>query len=243
MTRRRWIADEVDLARNRAALVGQNALHLARVLRARAGQEFDLVLPPGGSSVHAARIVSVADSRVEFELGEQLDAVLELTQVDLYLAVFKFDRMEWAIEKATELGVSVIIPVIARRTEKHLAVAAEKRVDRWRRVAHEASQQSRRGRLPQIAPPQKLGEALEQPDHDTARIVLAENEKQTRLKGLLQELGNPHQLSMAVGPEGGWTRDELALFAESGWRAASLGPAILRAETAAIAALAITLSG
>ena len=242
MTRRRWIADEVDLARHRAALVGQNAVHLARVLRAKAGQEFDLALPGGASTVHAARIISVADSRVEFELGEPLEVVTEPAVVDLYLAVFKFDRMEWAIEKATELGVARIVPVIARRTEKHLATAADKRVDRWRRIVHEAAQQSRRSRSPEVARPLQLREVLDQPDAGPAGIVLAENKAQTGLKDLLQELGSPSQVRLAIGPEGGWTSEEAALFAHSGWRSASLGPAILRTETAAIAALAIILS-
>src|SRR5947209_6629280 len=243
MTRRRWIADEVDLARHGAALVGQNAVHLARVLRAKAGQEFDLALPGCNSTVHAARIISVADSRVEFELGDQLEVATEPAIVDLYLAVFKFDRMEWAIEKATELGVARIVPVIARRTEKHLAAAAERRVDRWRRIVHEAAQQSRGSRMPEIAQPLKLREVLRQPDERAARMVLAENERQTGLKDLLQELQEPSQVHLAVGPEGGWTSEEAALFAQSGWRSASLGPAILRTETAAIAALAIILSG
>src|SRR5207248_3304265 len=137
MTRRRWIADEVDLARNRAALVGQNAAHLARVLRAKAGQEFDLGLPDGDSLAHTAGVISATVCRVEFELGEQLEGASDPPRVVLYLAIFKFDRMEWAIEKATELGVAGIVPVISRRTEKHLAAAAEKRLDRWQRIARE----------------------------------------------------------------------------------------------------------
>ena len=90
-----------------------------------------------------AIIASVADERVEFELGEEITVPRPLP-ITLLLAVFKFDRMEWAIEKCTELNVTSIIPVIARRTEKHLAQAAEKRVERWRRIAREASEQARR---------------------------------------------------------------------------------------------------
>ncbi|HMC31872.1 MAG TPA: RsmE family RNA methyltransferase [Candidatus Angelobacter sp.] len=243
MTRRRWIADEVDLGRNRAALLGENAVHLARVLRAKVGQQFDMVLPGGDSTVRTARVTSVADSRVEFDLGEPLQIAPAVRQVFLYLAIFKFDRMEWAIEKVAELGVAGIVPLIAGRTEKHLAAAAERRVERWRRILRQAAQQSRSNQLAEISAPLKLADAVAQADRSAAHIVLAENEKQVGLKDLLGELGNPHQLTIAIGPEGGWTSTELALFTQSGWRSASLGPAILRAETAAIAALSVVLSG
>ena len=79
----------------------------------------------------------------------------------MLLAVFKFDRMEWAIEKCTELNVTRIVPIVARRTEKHLALAAEKRVERWRRIAREASEQSRRVVVPEIANPVKLADAMQ----------------------------------------------------------------------------------
>ena len=85
--------------------------------------------------------------RVEFELGEEI-ATASSAQVTIALAIFKFDRMEWAIEKCTELGVARIVPVIASRTETHLATAAVKRAERWRRIALQASEQSRR-----ISPP------------------------------------------------------------------------------------------
>ena len=158
----------------------------------------------------------------------------------MMLAVFKFDRMEWAIEKCTELNVTTIVPVIARRTEKHLAQAAEKRVERWRRIAHEAAQQSRRLSAPEIADVMKLGEAL-QFDAET-KIVMAENERGTTLRELLRSPEETQSLALAVGPEGGWSDDELQGFARAGWVSASLGETILRAETAAIAALAIARS-
>ena len=127
-------------------LLGQNAAHLARVLRARVGQECDIVC---GEVVRLGTIASVSEERVEFSLGEACDGEVE-REIVLVMAIYKFDRMEWAIEKCTELGVTRIIPVIARRTDSHLAAAAGKRVERWRRIAHEAAQQSRRLRPPQI---------------------------------------------------------------------------------------------
>jgi 16S rRNA (uracil1498-N3)-methyltransferase len=238
MTRRRWIADQVS--GDRAFLSGSNAEHLARVLRARVGQEYEIAT---GDAVRLGRIAAISDNEVEFELGESV-ARAEQAHVSLVLAVFKFDRMEWAIEKATELGVAAIQPVIARRTETHLASAAAKRVGRWRRIAHEAAQQARRDAAPEIADPVKLKDALDH--HAEIKIVLAEAEQKLALKDALHALTTDDRrlttVSLAVGPEGGWTDDELRAFTDAGWTSASLGKTILRAETAAIAALAIMVA-
>ncbi len=153
MTRRRWIADEISA--DRASLLGAHAEHLSRVLRAQVGQEFDITT---GDEVRRGRITSITEGKVEFELGDAVPASAPL-QVTLVLAIFKFDRMEWAIEKCTELGVARIIPVIARRTEAHLAAAAPKRVDRWRKIAVQATEQSRRISTPEVCSPVKLKEA------------------------------------------------------------------------------------
>jgi len=234
MTRRRWIADEYTA--QSAALTGGNAAHLGRTLRARVGQEFDVAC---GERVYRATVSAVADERVEFALGDEVMAGGEVVPVRLLLAVFKFDRMEWAIEKCTELNVSSIVPVIARRTEKHLAQAAERRVERWRRIAHEAAQQSRRLAVPEITSPQKLSDAV-QCEAET-KIVLAENERGTTLSEVLRSR-EIQSLALAVGPEGGWTSDELSDFARAGWIAVSLGETILRAETAAIAGMAVAVA-
>ena len=231
MTRRRWIADEVD--NDRAALTGEHAAHLSRTLRARVGQEFEVVCD---GKVRCATVSSVTEERVEFVLGAEI-AASAAVPITLVLAVFKFDRMEWAVEKSTELNVTSIVPVIARRTEKHLALAAEKRVERWRRIAREASEQARRAAPPEIAEPIKLSAALELAAH--LRIVLAETEREAQLGEMLRARPDAQSLAMAIGPEGGWTPDELQSFEQAGWIAASFGATILRAETAAIAALAI----
>src|ERR1700677_766644 len=119
MTRRRWIADEV--IENTASLIGDHAAHLARVLRAEVGQEFDIAT---GTAVRRGTITSISDDRAEFTLGEE--AVPKLTlrrstaKITRVIAIFKFDRMEWAIEKSTAIGVARMIPVIARRSDAHL---------------------------------------------------------------------------------------------------------------------------
>jgi 16S rRNA (uracil1498-N3)-methyltransferase len=234
MTRRRWIADE--FTNDRAVLTGAHAAHLSRTLRARVGQKFEVVC---GDVARLATVANVSDQRVEFELGEEI-AASAATPITLLLAVFKFDRMEWAIEKCTELDVTSIVPVIARRTEKHLAQAADKRVERWRRITREASEQARRVIPPEIADPVKLSQALQAAAD--LRIALAETEREAQLVDILRERADASSLALAVGPEGGWTAEELQLFEQAGWLRASLGSTILRAETAAIAALAVARS-
>lgn len=232
MTRRRWIADEVS--GNRAALLGAHAQHLARVLRARVGQEFDIAI---GSTVRRGRVASITPHRVDFELEEEIP-LRDTPSLSLLLAIFKFDRMEWAIEKCTELGVGRIVPLIARRSDPHLAAAAAKRVERWRRIAREASEQARRAQLPEIPGPMKITEAANFPG--ACRILLAESEKQSLLLDVMPR--DASDLVLAIGPEGGWTEDELNRFHQAGWISASLGETVLRAETAAIAATAIVMA-
>ena len=234
MTRRRWIADEVS--GNRAVLLGSHAHHLAVVLRARTGQQFDIAT---GESLRAGRITSVSPDRIEFELGEELTGST-VPRIHLLMAVFKFDRMEWAIEKCTELGVGRIVPVIAHRTGVHLAKAAGKRVERWQRIARQASEQARRRTAPAIDSPAKLKDAVL--EVAPTRLLLAESEHRLTLKDALQSHSPDDELLLALGPEGGWTNDELAAFSQAGWTAASLGGTILRAETAAIAATAVAIA-
>jgi 16S rRNA (uracil1498-N3)-methyltransferase len=232
MTRRRWFADEVS--GNRAALTGDHARHLAHVLRAQVGQEFDLST---GAEVRRGKIISVHPDRVEFELGEAI-AHPEAAQITVAMSIFKFDRMEWAIEKCAELGVARIVPVIAGRTEKHLTAAAAKRVERWRRIVQQAAEQSRRTSVPEIAEPIKFRELLAVTGE--MRIVLSEVEQDVMLKDAIQKDASP--VLLAFGPEGGWTQEELSAFREEGWASAALGDTILRAETAVIAAVAVVAS-
>ncbi len=243
MTRRRWIAER--WAESTASLSGAQAEHLIRVLRVQEGVEADVV---AGGRVFHAEVAGFSDGRegsnaeVRFNLLAEIDSEPAMA-VTLVMSIFKFDHMEWAIEKATELGVAAIVPVIARRTDKHLAQAAMKRVERWKRIAHEASQQSRRSDVPAISDPVKLAERVKAASN-LQRVVLAEQERAVTLRGFLEQAianagAEMPELEIAIGPEGGWAPEEAALFDANGWRAVSLGPRILRAETAAIAALAV----
>ena len=232
MTRRRWIADRVE--GDRAWLLGPNASHLFRVLRAKVGQEFEVA---ANGVLRSAKVVFASHNQVEFELGAEVESAAP-PQITVYLSIFKFDRMEWALEKLTELGVARVVPMIAQRTEEHLAKAAARRVERWRKIAREASQQARRVAPPEIAEPVALKNAIA--DVEGSRIVLAETENEASLKAALAQCTQP--LALAFGPEGGWTEAELALFNAGGWKPSSMGHTILRAETAAIAAVAVAMA-
>ncbi|HVT98282.1 MAG TPA: 16S rRNA (uracil(1498)-N(3))-methyltransferase, partial [Acidobacteriaceae bacterium] len=237
MTRRRWIADTWDEAT--AFIAGTQATHLIRVLRAQPGMEFDLVA--GGRVFHSV-LAGITGDAVRFNLVAEVEADPALP-VTLFLSVFKFDRMEWAIEKATELGAASIVPMIARRTEKHLAQAASARAERWRRLALEASKQSRRSDVLRIENPIAVKEAVKL-NPESVRLVLAEQERSTTLHHALEESlaasgDEIPTICMAAGPEGGWTAEEEALFDAENWKPVSLGPRILRAETAAITAMAV----
>ena len=209
------------------------------MLRAQPGMEFDVVA--GGRVWHSV-IAGITGDAVRFNLVAEVKADPALP-VTLLLSIFKFDRMEWAIEKVTELGAERIVPVIARRSEKHLAQAAAARVGRWRKVALEASKQARRSDVLRVDDPMTLKAALKA-EAEAVRLVLAEQERSTTLRHALGEALNAAKdeapaIRMAVGPEGGWTGEEEAMFDAEGWKPVSLGPRILRAETAAMTAMAV----
>ena len=158
--------------------------------------------------------------------------------ITLLLAVFKFDRMEWAIEKCTELNVTSIVPVIARRTEKHLALGGGE--TRGALAAHRArsvgavasSGASRDWRAGETGcGPRNCSGVAHRVVRSRARSAVERRSCAARSEAA--------SLALAIGPEGGWTADELQLFTSAGWISASLGDTILRAETAAIAALAV----
>jgi 16S rRNA (uracil1498-N3)-methyltransferase len=212
---------------------GETAHHLGRVLRAQEGQLYEL---SDGTRVHLGRIAKVTRDAVEFALLEELPANQSPIDVTLLLAVVKFDAFEWAIEKATELGVNTIVPLAAERSEKALLAAATKRAARWEKILVEASQQSRRVRLPRLEPLARpeIAFASHRKDHS---IMLSERAEATPLRQVLDG-AKVSGVVIAIGPEGGWTDTEFRAAQQAEFRQASLGNLILRTETAVVAALA-----
>jgi 16S rRNA (uracil1498-N3)-methyltransferase len=229
--RRRFFVEKFD---GQTALVsGDRAHHLGVVLRAQAGQLYEL---SDGTRVCLGRIEKVARDNVEFALLEELAAQEPKLQVVLLLSVVKFDAFEWAIEKATELGVTEIVPLAAARSEKALIAAAEKRSERWRKIVLEAAQQSRRVRLPTLQTVARP-EAVFLARADRLGIFLSERADAPSLRTAFKDRAASEAV-LAVGPEGGWTDEERDAALNAGFHEASLGRLILRTETAVIAALA-----
>jgi 16S rRNA (uracil1498-N3)-methyltransferase len=255
--RRRFFVQNVE--RDCATLHGETAEHLGRVLRAEPGQLYEL---SDGRSVWLARVERIelpkrGESRIEFALVEPIAAREPRLRTVLLLSLVKFDRFEWCLEKATELGASEIVPLAAARSDKPLIAAAQKRRARWEKILVESSQQSRRLRPPvlRMSPASDhqhaASVALVAPQVAFAqcaadcKIILSERPDAPQLRNVLTRvsadasLANQQTVALAIGPEGGWTDEELASARSNGFAEASLGENILRTETAVLAAMAI----
>lgn len=215
-------------------LRGEAAHHVGRVLRAQEGQVYEL---SDGREVWLGRVERVGKDAVEFALEERVEAFVPRVEMTLLLAVVKFDAMEWALEKATELGVARVVPLAAARSEKALLAAAVKRAERWRKIVLEASQQSRRVSVPELAEVERAEKAFAGREAEV-KVLFSEAKEARGLREVLAGESGVRTAAMAIGPEGGWTEEEFAAARGAGWREASLGGLILRTETAVVAGLA-----
>lgn len=232
MARRRFFVPQVR--RGVAELTGDEAEHLVRVLRAEVGQAYEI---SDNERLYLAEVEVARKSQVTFKVLEVLPLPPPEAEIVLLAALIKFDRFEWIVEKATELGVSEIRPFEATRSERGLAQAAAKRTERWEKIAQEASQQARRARLPSIAPAVSFGAAVEV--NASAKLMLDENSETPIWKCLPGTRAVTDRIAVLVGPEGGWTDEERSRAREGGWMSCSLGGTVLRAETAAAAGVAV----
>jgi 16S rRNA (uracil1498-N3)-methyltransferase len=236
--RRRFFVDEFKAGS--AILRGEAARHLGRVLRAETGQLYEL---SDGQCVWLARTESVGRDEVRLSLVEPLPSAVAPVRIELLLAIVKFDRFEWALEKATELGAEEISPLAAERSEKGLIAAAGKRAERWKRILGESAQQARRLRIPDLRDAVKPCDAF-RASAASIRILFSERAGATPLREILEPVAvalrndDAARVAIAIGPEGGWTDSEFASALDCGFVEAALGTNILRTETAVCAALA-----
>jgi 16S rRNA (uracil1498-N3)-methyltransferase len=215
---------------------------LVRVLRVQPGERILLLDGSGGEFV--AELRQVDRQGVWADIVEQRSAAAEpLLHLTLYACALKADKAEWVLQKCTELGVSRFAPVISQRTIVRPAGELLKKYARWQAIVREAAEQSGRARLPELAAPLAWEEAVAQASGP--RAVLWE-EAAVDCAGLPAWAAGQHDqgriASLLVGPEGGLTADEVLLAQAHGWQAVTLGRRILRAETAAIAAVAVTMA-
>lgn len=220
-----------EVRAGRAFVTGESAEHLRRVLRVEAGQKYEL---SDGARLYLAEIAGFGPGTVEFRVLEELPARRQGAAIVLYAALLKFDRFEWMIEKATELGAGRLAPVVTERSEAGLEKDALKRLPRWNRIAEESGQQCRRLRAMTVDAPLDLASVL-RASHPQ-RLLLDENGAAPLLTVLRSTSA---EIALLTGPEGGWTQRERATAHDAGWIPASLGEQVLRAETAALAALSV----
>jgi 16S rRNA (uracil1498-N3)-methyltransferase len=236
--RRRFFVER--FANGAARLEGESARHLGRVLRAEPGQIYEL---SDGESIFLARLDRVSSQQIDFSLLESLPASAPRFQTSLLLALVKFDRFEWALEKATELGVDIIVPLAAERSEKAFVAAAAKRAARWQKILLESAQQARCLRVPVLQAAMRPAAAFAQ-SVAPVRVFLSERAVAPPIQSVFSGAASksvgaePLRIDLSVGPEGGWTEREFDAASSAGFLEASLGKNILRTETAVIAALA-----
>lgn len=215
-----------------AALVHQ----IGRVLRLHPGDR--VLLLDGVGNAYTVLLTEVGRTRVTGSIKQRTEAGGEpRVAVTLYLALLRPERFEWVLQKGTELGVSAFVPV----TFAHALPADradERKLSRWSRIIQEAAEQSCRGCLPRLAAPVSFAEACAQAATSAQACILWEGEAQPLRTLLRQSVASPTSLAVLTGPEGGITPAELTTATEHGIIPVSLGPRILRAETAPIAAIA-----
>ena len=219
---------ETPIQGERAILTGDEARHLASVMRAAVGDE--AVLFDGSGDEFLARIERIGKRDVELAILERRAPPRELPRsLTLAVALPKGERQKWLVEKATELGVARLIPLV---TQRGVAQPVESALERLRRGVIEAAKQCGRNRLMEIAPPQSIGDYLSAASPTDVRLLADPTGQPLRSIDLARTNNAIH---FAIGPEGGFAPDELAVAHSAGWQLVSLGPRILRVETAAVA--------
>lgn len=223
-------------ADGRAYITGADALHIAKALRMRPGEA--MTLCDGKGTDFDGVLETVTDRQVTVRITASRPSQAEPTlAVTLYQGLPKGDKMDWIVQKAVELGVTAVVPVATRRSVARLEGKADKKQERWQRIAAEAAGQCDRGILPAVERPLSWSQALSRLSEEPA-LVFYEGGGQP-----LRELVTPstRRLSVFVGPEGGFDPEEIDAFRRQGGGVATLGPRILRCETAPLAALTLLM--
>ncbi|MGC8782042.1 MAG: RsmE family RNA methyltransferase [Anaerolineae bacterium] len=249
-------------------LIGEQAHQVRRVLRLRPGDR--VVLLDGRGGACEAALIAADEAGARFQVLHRWEAEGEpAIHITLFQAMLKGERFGWALQKGTEIGVSAFVPLICERSVVDDLSAIEHKRERWQRIIQEAAEQSGRGRLPVLHPAQAFPQALglhlpsplrkeaggkanvspglpplpEREDKAAMRLILWEGEREIRLRDALDRcnLAAGAHIQVFVGPEGGFSASEIALARDSGICPVSLGPRILRAETAGIVAAALIL--
>jgi len=219
--------------------------HGRHVLRLRSGDA--VAVFDGAGNQFTATVERCEKKHLVVAVGEPLAAAPE-TKIPLvlYLALVKGETFDNVLQRAVELGVAEIVPFVAERTVPTIGrgVALERKIERWRQILLSATKQCGRARLTAITAPCSFADAIERPGAGAIRLCCAPDSSAPYLSETLRNLNisSAHSVAVMIGPEGGLTVAEIASARQSGWQLVSLGPRILRVETAATAALALVLA-
>ena len=235
----RFFVFKKNLQGETATVTGQELEHMRKVLRLRPGDRVTLFDDEGWE--HEGTIRSYAEGLGEIQLSKSYQPNREPSlRVTLAQALGKGEKMDWVIEKATELGAWAIVPFLCSRTVPRLDRAAfEKRAARWQRIALSAAKQSGRTRVPEILGVMDFSALVRPPWPCDLKLLFWEGESTHGLARLREETSHVDSLLLVIGPEGGFSLDEVAEARTNGFRSVRLGKRILRTETAAMAALSL----
>lgn len=237
MTSNLFFIEKKKIDGRRMLLEGQEHHHLFRVVRSQPGDIVRFFDEDGDR--YEARIETIGTARTELVLLARTGPAERRTRIILGQALLKAKAMDLVVQKAAEFGLFAVVPIVASRSVARIEEGAGKKIERWTKIAREASKQSKWGLMPRIHPPLTLAAFLRS---RAAGLAFFLNENDGRpLRDIVSGAAErpPAEAAALIGPEGGWTGEEEALMIEAGLEAVSLGRAILRAETAAIAAAAI----
>lgn len=219
-------------------LDSRNTHYLKNVLRARAGQALELF--DGLGKEYSANISLVERRKIQIQIGDLISKKVSTESplaICLAIGISKGERMDWVMQKATELGVSRIIPLKTQRCEVKLDEQRfNKKLEHWKSVVISASEQSNRSTIPGIAAAQTFSDFVKSKSSD---LCLVFDPKGKSLATIASGLAKPKSVTVAIGPEGGFTDAELNVASESGYELCVFGPRILRTETAPVACLAV----
>lgn len=238
----RFFLSENAISDGLAVITGPDVKHIGRVLRLEPGAGITLLT--GKGTEFEATIREINNREVTCEITGTREVSAESpVRVVLYQGLSKGDKMELVIQKSTELGVARIVPLISERTVVRLdEKKAAHRLARWQRVAEEAAKQSRRSVIPQVGRPLEFRAALETISAGTLAVLPWEEEQGTGLRDILRaNRDNSGDIAVFIGPEGGFSRNEVELAGSRGVFPVSLGPRIMRTETAGIVAVSVIL--
>ncbi len=214
---------------------------VSSVLHLKEGQSIALLDNAG--SEYITELVTVGNKVVLGRVAEIWPSLSEpSTGITLYLALTQREKFEWALQKCCEAGASSFVPVISSRSLVQTITEGRTKLERWQKILQEAAEQSGRGRIPALLEPQRYGQALAHArQNSTVSLVAWEKEEKNSVKQTLEKIKPGSSISVFIGPEGGFSEDEIDLACQVGAIPVSLGPRILRMETAAVVMVALIL--